>query len=320
MKKIVALVLAMVMVLGLATTAFAALPVWTENGSTLKVDLFDGKYNTKIAEGGMTFTTAKAPTYNTDGTVKTVGHIAHYTFNDGVAATPTDLETCYYVLVDSIPADAVATDYVLVKVHDKDLEPGDKLDVLKQTAANQVRIMKKVAAVDYIVTAELFTAWGTKCGQYEAPEATTPPTKYASFTYAKVPYVVDVYAATEDVAGVLIGNDVYVVGDDFQTPLKHVWFASAWNEKTGAATEYTCDVCKTVAKVINASVNAPAGYTVEKLPDNTLIAFQYTPGVEAPAEDTTVTSPKTFDAGIAMYVGMSVMAAAGSAVVLKKKD
>ena len=33
-----------------------------------------------------------------------------------------------------------------------------------------------------------------------------------------------------------------------------------------------------------------------------------------------VTSAETFDAGIAMYVGMSVMAAAGSAVVLKKKD
>ena len=33
-----------------------------------------------------------------------------------------------------------------------------------------------------------------------------------------------------------------------------------------------------------------------------------------------VTSAGTFDAGIAMYVGMSVMAAAGSAVVLKKKD
>ena len=33
-----------------------------------------------------------------------------------------------------------------------------------------------------------------------------------------------------------------------------------------------------------------------------------------------VTSAETFDAGIAMYVGMSVMAAAGSAVVLKKRE
>ena len=36
--------------------------------------------------------------------------------------------------------------------------------------------------------------------------------------------------------------------------------------------------------------------------------------------DTKVESADTFDAGIAMYVGMSVMAAAGSAVVLKKRE
>ena len=40
----------------------------------------------------------------------------------------------------------------------------------------------------------------------------------------------------------------------------------------------------------------------------------------APEASEKVESAETFDAGIAMYVGMSVMAAAGSAVVLKKKD
>ena len=42
-------------------------------------------------------------------------------------------------------------------------------------------------------------------------------------------------------------------------------------------------------------------------------------GTTTPSTDK-VQSAETFDAGIAMYVGMSVMAAAGSAVVLKKKD
>ena len=41
---------------------------------------------------------------------------------------------------------------------------------------------------------------------------------------------------------------------------------------------------------------------------------------DAPEAGDKVESAETFDAGIAMYVGMSVMAAAGSAVVLKKKD
>ena len=45
----------------------------------------------------------------------------------------------------------------------------------------------------------------------------------------------------------------------------------------------------------------------------------YVAAVVTPDTDK-VESAETFDAGIAMYVGMSVMAAAGSAVVLKKKD
>ena len=46
----------------------------------------------------------------------------------------------------------------------------------------------------------------------------------------------------------------------------------------------------------------------------------WTAAVAAPEATDKVESAQTFDAGIAMYVGMSVMAAAGSAVVLKKKD
>ena len=51
MKKIIATVLAMVMALALCTTAFADLPLWTNNGSTANVDLFDGQFNTKTATG-----------------------------------------------------------------------------------------------------------------------------------------------------------------------------------------------------------------------------------------------------------------------------
>ena len=51
--------------------------------------------------------------------------------------------------------------------------------------------------------------------------------------------------------------------------------------------------------------------------ENATYTGTYVPSV--PSTDK-VQSADTFDAGIAMYVGMSVMAAAGSAVVLKKKD
>ena len=55
-------------------------------------------------------------------------------------------------------------------------------------------------------------------------------------------------------------------------------------------------------------------------PTNWTVIGGASAGTAGSADGETVTSPKTFDAGIAMYVGMSVMAAAGSAVVLKKKD
>ena len=122
---------------------------------------------------------------------------------------------------------------------------------------------------------------------------------------------------TEWKNNVLVNGEVYTVNGQ-QTAKAHSWGASAWDKK-GVATEYTCATCKTVAKVINSPVNAPAGSTIERI-GNTLIAFTYTPGT---ANNTTNTgsnkSPKTFDAGIAMYVGMALTSVAGSAVVIGKK-
>lgn len=53
------------------------------------------------------------------------------------------------------------------------------------------------------------------------------------------------------------------------------------------------------------------GYTDTCSVTVTKTASSYEPDVE---------SPKTFDAGAAMYIGVTLLAAAGSAVVLKKKD
>ena len=47
-----------------------------------------------------------------------------------------------------------------------------------------------------------------------------------------------------------------------------------------------------------------------------LIGWNYTP---AGTTSDGKTSPKTFDAGIAMYAGMALMSVAGSAVVIGKK-
>ena len=47
--------------------------------------------------------------------------------------------------------------------------------------------------------------------------------------------------------------------------------------------------------------------------------FTYTPGTAASGNTGSASSPKTFDAGIAMYVGMALTSVAGSAVVIGKK-
>ena len=124
-------------------------------------------------------------------------------------------------------------------------------------------------------------------------------------------------------------NGKMVVFDKTQagTPTPHDWnnvTAASYNSATGKLTAVKCPVCKGTVAVYE----KPGSFDGKeyKLVGGTGIASAYyyvvgavatTPAGTAGA---TVESAETFDAGIAMYVGMSVMAAAGSAVVLKKKD
>ena len=323
MKKIVALVLSLVMVLGLATTAFGAITLWAPNGSTAECDIYDGEYNTKVNDTDVpvdvTFVPAKALVMNKDGSVKTPGNIAYYTIDDVL-----------FVKVASIPADADASQYIFVKAHDPEVEQGYEVQ-LSQTANNPYTILKAVDAVTYYGEAAAFSAWSDDCEKYADPEVVDADgkawpfytvtkgdvTAYMGFV-AKVPAAAD--TVEDDEMNVLVGGEVVTLDADadlwvFATA--HTWMASKWIEATGVVTEYTCTNCKTVGAVINASINAPVGAKIDKLADGTLVAYKM--GTTAAAGDK-VESAETFDAGIAMYVGMSVMAAAGSAVVLKKKD
>ena len=81
---------------------------------------------------------------------------------------------------------------------------------------------------------------------------------------------------------------------------------------------YTCQTCKTVAKVIESMYVADKTKSHEQLSNGDLIEFSYTVGTPA-ADKSGVTSAKTFDAGVAMYVGMSLLSVAGGAVVIGKK-
>ena len=98
----------------------------------------------------------------------------------------------------------------------------------------------------------------------------------------------------------------------------HKWFG--YDVVNNAYTTIKCENCEKVAKLY---ANKTAAGKNAVYVDNfgwITAADAVLPGtVVAPSTDK-VTSAETFDAGIAMYVGMSVMAAAGSAVVLKKRE
>ena len=86
-------------------------------------------------------------------------------------------------------------------------------------------------------------------------------------------------------------------------------------------TTVKCDECGKVAKLYaNAEAAGKKAQLVGNgVPGYITFADYMDFGANAPVVTDKVESAETFDAGIAMYVGMSVMAAAGSAVVIGKK-
>ena len=300
MKKIVALVLSLVMALSLCTVAFAAIPTWTDNEAK-SMDLYNIKDNTKLADSGeagvvFTYTAAKAASKNV------TGHIGFW--------KAADSDQCY-VMSTTYTKDAAFA----VKAHDASVAVG------KQTSNDNLYFMIKVSAVDYNYgTASVFTDWGTLCGQYAKPD------DYASRDYAKVTLYDGkdyVYRLAETASNadaeknVLIDGFVYTVDTAALDTIAHNWVASKL-DKTGKVEEYTCSICKTVAKVYESVNLVPAGMTVEKFQGD-IIAFNYTVGTPGKTNTSGVNSAKTFDAGVAMYVGMSLLSVAGGAVVIGKK-
>ncbi len=280
MKKIVALVLSLVMALSLATVAFAA-------NYTDAYEWTNGGWK-KVDLNGVAISYTSATETKKDGDV-VGGTLGYYTI-DGV---------------------------------------GKYVEVAKADATFQMKVDGKVvylAVVDVVAYDKVgkTVKAGTKCGDYDKD------------TYKDVDLVKvgdDLYVVTDDendVAVLVDGEVVYAAKVADPVTVAHEWYsvegklvADADDAEKIAEVKGTvlCKNCKVKATLTNDKGAIPTNATVIWNADLDVYMY-WTDSADAGKTETKtdgISSPKTFDAGIAMYVGMSLLSVAGGAVVIGKK-
>ena len=174
--------------------------------------------------------------------------------------------------------------------------------------ATSVMLYLAKATVHYKGTGTEFKNFGKKCGQFDY-DFDSAETYYTTNEKGnKALYVADEKGAEALMVGGKLIN-VTLVAADATATVQHTAIPTV---KDGKIVGYTCSVCKcTAVKAANvASIPSDA----QRIGD-TLWYFPATAASTTPSAG----SPKTFDAGIAMYVGMALTSVAGSAVVIGKK-
>ena len=303
MKKIIATVLAMVMALALCTTAFAAPKTYVaaEVGAAGATAPADGHTFTleKFATG-----TASAKVFDT------------YKLWDTTTATGAKEQvagTGEYFLATSASYDAVFVNGSTVTYLLNKTSAGTWDDTAK---------FVNVAKADSVAKAA--------CGAYYSLIAATTVIEYKDNAYDGV--------KSSDTHTKVLNIDGKAALINTNTPASNVAYKShSYSVDTATVagkvtvTKVTCDDCKAsfefvLGSVTDATVKFGAGnfetvktaagadYTID---GDTL--FVKTGSGTPDSGTTTKPSPKTFDAGIAMYVGMALTSVAGSAVVIGKK-
>ena len=279
MKKIIATVLAMVMALALCTTAFAASAV-----------VYAKAYNNKGED-----ITANHEGFKVESISATKSTAAGYK----VDCSEQGGKSWGYKIA------ATAADYTLKLTAD-----GRAPLYLKDAPNNKL---------EYAATGKVYTNIGDKCEQLDVTD--TSLTYYVvtdEDTNTNTYYVAKDGAGTNLlVDGKLVAVDKLTVNGVDQGLTKHQWKVASYAKDDTVAT-YKCKKCGTVATVYKTVEAAEAaGATMTDTKDGYVIGWVNGKTDTKPAG--TSSSPKTFDAGIAMYVGMALTSVAGSAVVIGKK-
>ena len=283
MKKIIATVLAMVMALALCTTAFAA---------EQKYDVYDAETGASVQEDVSLTYVKKDADNNT---------VAHYTLSKLVADTSEGA------------AEGATVNYFAGKTY-VSCKAADADYVLKKADTKNTYIYLVESEVEYDYEGKAYTNLGTACGQFDNTDEDDYAKKDKFFTYtaSKTTYLVVVGEDWDDDVALLVEGGLVageVVGELDDVVVQHAWVADV--EKMTAA----CSNCKATAKLYETYGEVPSGADYETINGLFLVADASN---TTPSTDKN-TSPKTFDAGIAMYVGMALTSVAGSAVVIGKK-
>ena len=311
MKKIVALVLSLVMALSLCTVAFAA-----ETYDILARPNTDGK----------AVTTAEY-------VKETNGHLAYFQGANGVkyiaVADASDSkwggQAAFTVMFDGKEVQLLANPY------------DDKLNSIKVTAVKEHKFVgcgdenSKIGADVYVDTDGNYYVLDDKGGialnidgTYEGvkmaraaavfSKTSSLPTTQDDWDVIPETHVLVLVKENIEYKSAATGNKVVKNVNEYKC---------AFCGKTYYGSEYNYSTPETAVKydVAYASHVAAAKFVklgaTDKLAD---VPFIWTSDVAAdtkPAEG--VNSAKTFDAGVAMYVGMSLLSVAGGAVVIGKK-
>ena len=204
-----------------------------------------------------------------------------------------------------------ATDTMYVKV----TKTADADYVLKYEGKDTVAMyLATVTATSYIGNATPYTDLGKKCGLYNY--------KAAGYTDSNKFYTAvnddgdnELFVKGGNVNMLVDGKIVGMtkIGADGETladvVVSHIWVLDVPNMTA------KCSECGATAKLYEKYAEVPTGADSVKVQGYFLVADK-TPTKPA---DSTNKSPKTFDAGIAMYVGMALTSVDGSAVVIGKK-
>ena len=202
---------------------------------------------------------------------------------------------------------------------------GNLVEVAKADATFQMKVdgvVKYLAPCAYTAYTAVGTSVkaGTKCGDYDKDE-------YGSAKLVKVEDDLYVVSDNGETHILLNGSVVPATKVDEPKTVAHQWATiegkivldeddlAKLAEVKGTV---VCKACNTKATVTNDRATIPTDATVMEVTDG--VWMFWAKGTTAgTTTSTTASSPKTFDAGIAMYVGMALTSVAGSAVVIGKK-